>query len=79
MSENRNCHDCGCSDGHHFNDCIYDGTDGGYTSYSRGSGSNISAGKWWLAYIVAMFIGYGINELLGVIILLGLIFGLIVS
>lgn len=61
------CHDCGGTDGHHYNDCIYDGTDGGYSSYTRGGGSGASSGKWWIGYIVALIIGYGINELLGVI------------
>lgn len=79
MSEHGHCHDCGGSDGHHFNDCTYDGTDGGYSSYSRRSGSNVSAGKWWIGYIIALIIGYGINELLGVIIMIGLIFWLLVN
>ena len=79
MSKHGHCHDCGGTDGHHYNDCIYDGTDGGYSSYSRGGGSGASSGKWWIGYIVALIIGYGINELLGVIIMIGLIFWLLVS
>ena len=79
MSEHGHCHDCGGTDGHHYNDCIYDGTDGGYSSYSRGGGSGASSGKWWIGYIIALIVGYGINELLGVIIIVGLIFWLMVS
>lgn len=73
MSEHGHCRDCGGTDGHHEIDCIYDGTDGGYSSYSRGGGSGISSGKWWICYIIALIVGYGINELLGVIIMIGLI------
>lgn len=79
MSEYGRCHDCGGTGGSHYNDCIYDGTEGGYSSYSRGKGSNVSAGKWWLGYIVALVIGYGVNELLGTMILLGLIFWLLIN
>ena len=62
-----------------YSDCIYDGTDGprGYYSGSRG-GSSGSGGKVWLFYIIALIIGYGINELLGAILLIGMIFWLIV-
>ena len=80
MSENRgHCPDCGGSDGWHYSDCIYEGTEGrgGCSSHSRGSSSD-SGGKVWLFYIVALIIGYGINELLGVILLIGMIFWLIV-
>ena len=49
-------------------------------SYSSGSrrGSSGSGGKVWLFYIIALIIGYGINELLGAILLIGMIFWLIV-
>ena len=80
MSEDRgHCPDCGGSDGWHYSDCTYDGTEGlgGYYSHSRGSSSG-SGGKVWLFYIVALIIGYGINELLGAILLIGMIFWLIV-
>lgn len=80
MSEDsRNCPECGGSDGLHYNDCIYDGTDGpgGYSSGSRG-GLSGSSGKIWLFFIIALIIGYGINELLGAILLIGMIFWLIV-
>ena len=80
MSEDRgHCPDCGGSDGFHYSDCIYDGTDGprGYYSGSRG-GSSGSGGKVWLFYIIALIIGYGINELLGAILLIGMIFWLII-
>ena len=80
MSEgNRHCPDCGGSDGLHYSDCMYDGTDGprGYSSGSRGK-SSCSAGKFWIFYIIGLIIGYGINELLGVILLIGMIFWLIV-
>ena len=79
MSEHGHCLDWGGTDGHHYNDCIYDGTDSGYSSYSRGGGSSASSGKWWIGYIIALIIGYGINELLGVIIIIGLIFWLLAS
>lgn len=80
MSEDRgHCPDCGGSDGWHYSDCIYDGTEGwgGYSSHSR-RGSSGSDGKVWLFYIIALIIGYGINELLGAILLIGMIFWLIV-
>lgn len=70
----RHCPDCG-GDGFHYNDCIYDGTEGygGYSSGRRSGGSNGSGGKFWILYILALVIGYGINELLGTIIMIGLI------
>ena len=80
MSEDRgHCPDCGGSDGWHYSDCIYDGTEerGGYSSHSR-RGANGSGGRVWLFYIIALIIGYGINELLGAILLIGMIFWLIV-
>ena len=80
MSEDRgHCPECGGSDGWHYSDCTYDGTEGlgGYYSHSRGSSSG-SGGKVWLFYIIALIIGYGINELLGAILLIGMIFWLIV-
>ena len=49
MSEyDRHCPDCG-GDGFHYNDCIYDGTEGygGYSSGHRGSSLNGSGGKFW--------------------------------
>ena len=81
MSEHGNCPECGGSDGNHFNDCTYDGTSGEsfYSSYSRRSGSSASSGKVWSFYIIALLIGYGINELLGAILLIGLIFWICVS
>lgn len=80
MSEDhRNCPDCGGSNGSHYNDCIYDGTDdpGSYSKRSKGS-SNLSGGKWFLLYIIAFIIGYGFNELVGTVLLIGLIFWLCV-
>ena len=78
MSEDRHCHECGGNDGLHYHGCTYEGTDGERVSFSSGGG-NVSSGKFWIIYIIAMVIGYGINELLGVIIMVGLIFWLIVS
>ena len=77
--DSRHCPDCGGSDGWHYNDGIYDGTDGpgGYSSGSRGS-SGGSGGKVWLFYIFALIIGYAVNELLGVILLIGMVFWLII-
>ena len=80
MSEDsRHCPDCGGSNGSHYSDCIYDGTDGpGSYSFSSKGSSNVSSGKVWLFYIIALIIGYGINELLGVILIIGMIFWLCV-
>lgn len=80
MSEHRNCHECGGSESHHFDGCIYEGTSdvGGRSSYGR-CGSSITTGKCWGIYVMALVIGYGINELLGVIIIIALILGLIAS
>lgn len=63
---NRNCPDCGGSDALHYSDCIYDGTDGP-GSHSSGSkrGSGGSSGIILIFYIIALIIGYGINELVG--------------
>lgn len=44
------------------------------SSHSSGSGKGI-----WIAFIVALIIGYGFNELLGTIIMIGVIFYMIVS
>ena len=78
MSENsRHCPDCGGRDGSHYNGCIYDGTDGpGSYSFASKGNSNQSGGKIWLIYIIALIIGYGINELLGTVLLIGMIFWL---
>lgn len=78
MSDDRYCRECGGSEGFHYHGCTYEGTDGGHISFKR-SGGNVSAGKWWIGYIIALVIGYGINEFLGVIIMLGLIFWLIIN
>ena len=80
MSEdNRHCPDCGGSDGFHYNDCIYDGTDGpGGSSFGTRGSSSGSCGKIWIFYIIALIIGYGINELLGAILIIGMIFWLLV-
>lgn len=77
--DSRHCPDCGGSDGFHYNDCIYDGTDGlgGSSVGFRGSLSG-SGGKVWIFFIVALIIGYGFNELLGAILLIGMIFWLLV-
>ena len=48
-----------------------------YYSHSSGS-SDGTGGKVWLFYIFALIIGYGINELLGTILLIGMIFWLLV-
>ena len=80
------CPECGGSDGFHESDCSYDGTDE-YDSYSLGSGgspnvsggsSAVSGGKVFLFYIIALIIGYGFNEIIGAILLLGMIFWLCV-
>lgn len=78
MSEQGHCHDCGGYGGNHFDGCTYEGTGDVGRHYGRGSSSDIPAGKCWALYIVALIIGYGINELLGAIILIGLIFWLCV-
>ena len=78
--DNRQCPDCGGSNGWHYNDCVYDGTDGPgrYSSGPKGS-SNQSGGKALLFFIIALIIGYGINELLGVILIIGMIIWLCAS
>ena len=79
-----NCPECGGSDGCHFDDCVYDGTDGaygtgGYHRSPKNHSSTDSTGKLWLFYIFALIIGYGINELLGTILLIGWIIYIIVN
>ena len=78
--DNRNCPECGGSDGFHFDDCSYDGTDGfdEYSFRSRGK-SDVSTGKVWFLIILALIIGYGINEVLGSILMIGIIFWMCVS
>ena len=56
MSEHGNhghCPDCGGSDGHHFNDCIYDGVGSG-RGYSSG-GSDVW--KWICVICMVVFAG----------------------
>lgn len=78
--DNRQCPDCGGSNGWHYSDCIYDATDGpGYYSSGSRGGSNPSGGKVLLFFIIALVLGYGINELLGVILIIGLIIWLCTS
>lgn len=43
------------------------------------SGSSSSGGGILIAFIVALIIGYGINELLGAIIMIGLIFYMMIK
>lgn len=80
MSEHR--HDNGFGfphDGEHGRNCTGYGCDcdeRNYGSYGRGSGSNsggLSAG-FYVVLILALILGYGINELLGAIIIIGLLF-----
>ena len=80
MSEHGHCYDCGGHDGNHFDGCTYEGTGnvGGRPSYGKG-GNSVSMGKFWGIFILALVIGYGINELLGIIIIIGLFFRLCVS
>lgn len=80
------CPECGGSDGCHYDDCTYEGTDGSYGAggyYSRSrkakTSSSSPVAKMWGFYIFALIIGYGINELLGTILLIGWIIYLIVS
>jgi hypothetical protein len=81
MSEDRgHCPECGGSDGLHFSDCMYDGTDGarGYYSRSRRS-SGVSGRKFWVLYIISLIIGYAFNELIGAILVIGIIFWVLIS
>lgn len=78
MSEYGRCPDCGGSNGNHFDDCTYEGTDVN-VGHSKIGGSSVDSGKWWIIYIIALIIGYGISQLLGVIIMLGLIVWLCVN
>ena len=50
-----------------------------YGSYHHSKGTNMSGKTYCIWFIIAMIVGYGINELLGVIIMLILIFIMIVS
>jgi len=53
MSEYGHCNDCGGTNGHHFNDCTYDGVDSG-----RGYSSNTpDAIKWILLIGSVVFMG----------------------
>lgn len=76
MSDNHfNCPDCGGSDGNHFSDCVYDGTDGaygggGYRRRRRNSSSSSEMGKLWFLFIMGLVIGYTVNELIGTILLI---------
>ena len=81
MSEDRgHCPECGGSDGLHFSDCTYEGTDGAGGHFSRPRrSSGDSGGKIWVFYIIALLIGYGFNELIGTIMLIGMIVWLIVN
>ena len=51
MSEHGHCPDCGGSNGNHFDDCTYEGTDVN-AGHSRVGGSSVSSGKWWIIYII---------------------------
>lgn len=76
MSDNNfNCSDCGGSDGNHFNDCVYDGTDGaygggGYRRRRRKSSPSYEMGKLWFLFIMGIVIGCTVNELIGSILLI---------
>lgn len=65
MSEHGNhghCPDCGGSYGHHFNDCIYDGTGSG-RGYYGGGGSDV----WKWICVVMMVIFGGLCPPIGVV------------
>ena len=49
-----------------------------YGYHSGGSKGGGSGKGFWIGMVIALIIGYGINELLGAIIMIGLIFCLIV-
>jgi hypothetical protein len=77
MSEDRgHCPKYGGSDGLHFGDCMYDGTDGGRGYYSRPRRS--TGGKFLVLYIFSFIIGYAFNELIGAILLIGIIFWVLI-
>lgn len=57
----RNCTGFGC-------DCDHENYP---ISHHRSSGSGTGSG-YWIVFILALILGYGINELLGVIIIIGL-------
>lgn len=66
-------------DGEHGINCTGYGCDCDEQNYgSRHSGGSIWSSKGiWIAYIAALVVGYGVNELLGVIIMIGVIFAII--
>lgn len=56
------CSDCGGSDGHHYNDCSYDGINGGH-GYPRSGSSD----TWkWICVIMMVVFG-GLCPPIGVI------------
>lgn len=71
--DDRNCPECGGTNGSHYSDCDYDGTDdsGGNYSFKHKRNSNVSAGKVWIFFIIAIIIGYAVNEIIGVVLLIG--------
>jgi len=78
---NGRCHECDGTNGSHYPGCDFDGTNeyDSYGFHSRKKYSDSTAGKIWALFILALIIGYGINELIGVIIIIGIIFWMLVS
>ena len=64
-------------DGEHGRNCTGFGCDCDHENYPishhRSSSSGTGSG-YWIVFILALILGYGINELLGVIIIIGLVF-----
>lgn len=48
-------------------------------SHSHRSSSSGTGIGYWIVFILALILGYGINELLGVIIIIGLVFWVCVT
>lgn len=68
------CPDCGGGDGYHDDDCMYDGMDAGcYSSGSWSGGSDGITVTWLIGYIIVCIIGGVINELLGGLLMIGLV------
>lgn len=69
-------------DGEHGRNCTGYGCDCDHKNYPRShrhSGGGGNGSSYWIIYILALIIGYGINELLGVIIMIGLFFWICVT
>lgn len=69
-------------DGEHGRNCTGYGCDcdeRNYGHYHHSKGSNGSSAGIYVALILALILGYGINELLGAIIMIGVLFYILLA